>query len=507
MALVLRALAYLGLAACALAASDVDAAAAAGAADLLSPAAAAAPAATSNTEFPMTVEGASSEGRALSGSAARSLVNTQTSWGSDPGCSGGTYAFSSGTGYCYAYSCAPAFGTVRIISTAPCTCMNSNDCFYAWQSNPGNTATSQFACAGSNLVTNTFGTCVYGSAVPRITYSGPSVSQEPMPGCSAQNPCSSGTSCSAAKCPARGVCSSNYCACTSDSDCVGSFLASQYTPQCWSSGQCTARLTYPTLTTCASCAVTPDGYWCAATSTCLSGISQAQSCAAGAISSAAGCTATACPGGQYLSSSTGSCVSCAAGTAYAGGNAASCPVCPANYYSGNGASSCTACPAGQISAAGSTSPAACTNPAVTSCPGGQYLSSLSGTCQACAAGTAYAGGAASSCTQCGANSYSGSGASSCTACPAGETSAPGSTSSAACASTSTTLVVQSSAGCAGSGTVDELGGNGCIRSAVLNAYVQAIGCSSPSPGMTFGVYSDSACTVKTAQYLLPITAR
>ena len=71
----------------------------------------------------------------------------------------------------------------------------------------------------------------------------------------------------------------------------------------------------------------------------------------------------------------------------------------------------------------------------------------------------------------------------------------------------TALVVQSSAGCAGSGTSDQLGGNGCIRSSVLNAYVPAIRCSSPSPGMSFGVYSDSTCTTMTAQYLLPITSR
>ncbi len=131
---------------------------------------------------PTSTTNASSE-RALA--AARSLINTQTSWTNDPGCTGGTYAFDSGTGSCYAYSCAPAFGSTRIVSSTPCSCINSNDCFYAWRSNAGDTATSQFKCSGANLVTNTLGTCVYGPAVPKIVFSG--VSQTPASGCPAQN--------------------------------------------------------------------------------------------------------------------------------------------------------------------------------------------------------------------------------------------------------------------------------------------------------------------------------
>jgi len=79
----------------------------------------------SSLDVPKAAAGAE---RALEGSAARSLLNTQNSWSSDPGCSGGTYAFSSGTGYCRAYSCAPYFGSNSLISTSPCTCMNTNEC-------------------------------------------------------------------------------------------------------------------------------------------------------------------------------------------------------------------------------------------------------------------------------------------------------------------------------------------------------------------------------------------
>jgi hypothetical protein len=84
----------------------------------------------SSLEVPMAAAGAE---RALEGSAsaARSLLNTQSSWSNDAGCTGGTFAFSSGTGYCRAYSCAPYFGSNRLISTSPCTCMNTNECVRA----------------------------------------------------------------------------------------------------------------------------------------------------------------------------------------------------------------------------------------------------------------------------------------------------------------------------------------------------------------------------------------
>ena len=499
---------------------------------------------------------APSDERALAGSG-RSL-NTQTEWTNDPGCTGPT-AFDSGTGYCYAYSCAPRFGTGRIISTGACPCMNSNDCFYAWRGTSATTAATQHVCSGADQLTNSFGTCVQGPSTPAIIYTGPSVDQNPNAGCSAQNPCSSGGRCYRAKCPAKSQCGSDFCGCTSDSDCVGSFLASLYTPQCIS-GQCRARRTNPALTTCSTCTADSDGYWCPSASACYLGF--AKGTCSGFISSPSGCPATSCSAGQYLSS--GTCLSCAAGTAYGGGSASSCPQCAANTFSGSGASSCTSCPSGQTSAAGSasctapspyscsagayntnagstifscsqcaantysgpgarsctdcpsgqtsapgsTSSAACSAPAATSCPGGQYLSPT-GSCTACGAGTAYAGGGASSCSQCAANTYSGGGASACTACPSGQTSVPGSTSSAACSTpsstTGTSLVVQPSTGCT-SGSSASNGGNGCTENSVLGAWVRGNSCT-PGSGLTFDVYSSSACTIRTTQYTVPFGTR
>ena len=248
--------------------------------------------------LPMNEERSLSPGDAAA--APRALVNTQTSWNPDFGCNGGTYAFDSGTGSCYAYSCAPYYGSARIISTAPCTCMNSNDCFYTWHSKPNNFAESQLVCSGANLQTNSFGTCVNGAAVAPIAYP---VSQTPNAGCPAQKPCSSGGSCFPAKCPASSMCYANSCPCTTDSDCAGSFLASQYTPQCSSSGKCTARLTYPTLVTCTTCASTADGYWCPTSRTCYSSLASEQPFAASCgalISTASQCNAATSASDQYI---------------------------------------------------------------------------------------------------------------------------------------------------------------------------------------------------------------
>ena len=64
-----------------------------------------------------------------------------------------------------------------------------------------------------------------------------------------------------------------------------------------------------------------------------------------------------------------------------------------------------------------------------------------------------------------------------------------------------TLVVQSNNGCT-SGSLNTLGGNGCLPSSILNSYVQGVSCSSAG-GLVFNTYSDASCTALLSQYTLP----
>jgi hypothetical protein len=179
-----------------------------------------------------------------------------------------------------------------------------------------------------------------------------------------------------------------------------------------------------------------------------SGSTSCQSCPAGNYTSALASTiCSQCGTGNYSSAGASSCNQCSIGTSSSAVGATSVNTCvtctPGTVTVFAGSSSCIPCPAGAYSM----------NTSVCSvCPGGTASSTVgaasNATCTLCPAGFA-SSFAASTCSQCGANTYSNSsGSSSCTTCPIGSYSPTlGATSASTCGQCIPGYYASSSVGC------------------------------------------------------------
>ena len=244
------------------------------------------------------------------------------------------------------------------------------------------------------------------------------------------------------------------------------------------------------------------------TGTCMG---RPKSCPAGQYNSDRGITENSCvlcSANQYSGFGSSSCSNCPnGGTSSAGATdvsecAAAVYSCSQNSYnsdSGSTLSSCRSCPSGSTSNAGSTSVSQCR------CPANKYLSS--GVCKPCPnSGTSYEGSTSvTDCTgaaafTCPANQYNyigGFTSSSCFNCPSGTTSPSGSTSFSQCTGGGSGSTPSGAIGSISSTTMscsnsDNLGGNSCLYSSILSAYLKGLTCSSGV--VTFAVYSDDQCS-------------
>ena len=167
-------------------------------------------------------------------------------------------------GVCVRYRCQALEGTTFIVGNSPCSCMNSNDCFFAWRGLAGAEFELQPVCSGANLAANTDGTCVSGPTSPPLSF--PNQDNYWSTGCAANIPCgNTDGNCQRTLCANAGTCTNTNCACTTDAGCVGAWTRSQPVTSCIN-GQCRAPTPFQCLageynlnggTTVDSCVVCP----------------------------------------------------------------------------------------------------------------------------------------------------------------------------------------------------------------------------------------------------------